>query len=87
MVVLEQEILLESTVFHLHDKMYHQVLEYLMMIMHLLNIDLNHMLMLENDHHLSKYLTNKKTHLNRVLLIRLVLDYPSPKSLNIPEIS
>jgi hypothetical protein len=60
MVVLEQEILLELTVFHLHDKMYHQVLEYLMMIMHLLNIDLNHMLMLENDHHLSKYLTIKK---------------------------
>jgi len=55
MVELEQEILLELMVFHLHDKMYHQVLEYLMMIRHLLYVDLNHMLMLEIDHHLSIY--------------------------------
>jgi hypothetical protein len=55
MVELEQDILLELMVFHLHDMMYHQVLEYLMMIMHLLNTDLNHMSMQEIDHHLSKY--------------------------------
>jgi hypothetical protein len=54
MVGLELEILLELREFHRHDMMRRQVLELLMMIMHLLNVDLNHKLMQAIDHHLSK---------------------------------
>jgi hypothetical protein len=50
-VVLELDIQLELRVFHLHDKRYyHQVLGYLMMILHLLSVDSYHMQMQEIDH-------------------------------------